>query len=155
MRLVKQNESTWDPAREIRDMTHQLNQTLGRTFQRWPFGEREAMTGADWTPLCNIVEDEKQYQIRADLPEVQKGDIKVEARDGTLSISGERRAEKEERGKKYHRVESSYGMFLRRFSLPSDADGENVSATFKDGVLTVIVPKSPTRPAASHEVAIS
>jgi HSP20 family protein len=105
-------------------------------------GGKEAMTVAEWVPLVDIVEDEKEYLIKAELPEVKKEDVKVTVEDDVLTITGERKYEKEEKGKKYHRVERAYGSFERSFTLPEDADGSKVSAEFKDGILKVRLPKS-------------
>ncbi len=76
------------------------------------------------------------------MPEVKREDVSVTAEEGTLTIMGERKFEKEEKGKKYHRVERAYGTFARSFSLPDDASPEKVSAEFKDGVLTVHLVKT-------------
>ena len=100
------------------------------------------MAVAEWAPLVDISEDEKEYLIKAELPEVKKDDVKVTAEEGTLTITGERKFEKDEKGKKYHRVERSYGSFVRNFSLPDDASPAKVSATFKDGVLSVHLGKT-------------
>ena len=100
------------------------------------------MAVAEWAPLVDISEDEREYQIKAELPEVKREDVKVTAEEGTLTITGERRFAKEEKGKKYHRVERSYGSFVRNFSLPDDASAGKVSADFKDGVLTVHLAKT-------------
>ena len=78
-------------------------------------------TTAEWSPLVDITEDDKV--IKADLPEVKKEDVKLTVQDDVMSISGERKYEKEEKGKKYHRVERVYGSFMRSFTLPEDADG--------------------------------
>jgi HSP20 family protein len=85
----------------------------------------------------DISEDEQEYRIKAELPEVKKEDVKVTAEEGTLTIMGERKFEKEEQGRRHHRVERAYGSFGRSFSLPDDASPAKVSAEFKDGVLTV------------------
>ncbi|HEX6727885.1 MAG TPA: Hsp20/alpha crystallin family protein, partial [Nitrospira sp.] len=87
-------------------------------------------------------EDEKEYVIKAEIPEMKKEEIKINVHDDVLSISGERRYEKEEKGKKYHRVERAYGSFMRSFTLPEDADGSKVTAEYKDGVLKVHLAKS-------------
>ena len=100
------------------------------------------MAVAEWAPLVDISEDDKEYVIKAELPEVKREDVKVTAEEGTLTISGERRFEKEEKGRKYHRVERSYGSFVRNFSLPDDASPAKVTAVFKDGVLTVHLAKT-------------
>jgi HSP20 family protein len=104
--------------------------------------KKEAISVAEWSPLVDITEDEKEYIIKAELPELKKEDIKLNVHDDVLSLSGERKYEKEEKGKKYHRVERAYGSFLRTFTLPDDADGSKVVAEYKDGVLKVHVPKS-------------
>jgi hypothetical protein len=92
--------------------------------------------------LVDITEDDKEYLIKAELPEVKKEDVKVTVENGTLTITGERKFEKEEKGKKYHRMERAYGSFMRSFTLPEGAAGDKVSADFKDGVLKVHLPKS-------------
>lgn len=86
------------------------------------------MTVAEWEPSVDIVEDDKEYLIKADLPEVKKDDIKVSIQDDVLSLSGERTLVKEEKGRKFHRVERAYGSFARSFVLPDDADPGKVLA---------------------------
>ena len=102
-----------------------------------PEGHEEQIAVPEWAPLVDISEDDKEYLIKAELPEVKKEDVKVTAEEGTLTISGERKFEKEEKGKRYHRVERTYGSFGRSFSLPADASPTKVLAEFKDGILTV------------------
>jgi HSP20 family protein len=92
------------------------------------------MIVADWAPSVDISETDGAYQIKAEIPDVKKEDVKVTLEDGVLTIQGERKQEKEERGKKYHRVERSYGSFVRSFTLPDLVDEEKVKAEFKDGV---------------------
>jgi HSP20 family protein len=105
-------------------------------------GGKEALTVAQWSPLVDITEDEKEYLIKAELPDMKKEDVRLTVENEVLAISGERKFEKEEKGRKYHRVERAYGSFVRSFSLPEDADGSKVSADFKDGMLQVHLPKS-------------
>jgi HSP20 family protein len=105
-------------------------------------GGKEALTVAQWSPLVDITEDGKEYLIKAELPEMKKEDVRLTVENDVLSISGERKFEKEEQNRKYHRVERAYGSFVRSFSLPEDADGSKVTADFKDGMLQVHVPKS-------------
>jgi len=100
------------------------------------------MTLADWVPTADITEDDKEYLIKAELPDLKKEDVKVTVENGVLTISGERKFEKEQKEKKYHRIERAYGRFVRSFALPDDADPGGVKADFKDGVLTVHLPKS-------------
>lgn len=135
----------WDPFQGLEDIQNRLSTLMGqnRPLHRAGNGHgREEITLADWMPLADITEDEKEYLIKAELPEVRKEDVKVTVENGVLTISGERKFEKEEKNKKYHRVERGYGTFMRSFTLPEDADPSKVKAGFKNGLLTVQVPKS-------------
>jgi HSP20 family protein len=140
----------------------EMQRRLSSVFDLAPFRatslhdkEKENMTVAAWAPLVDITEDEKEYLITADLPEVKKNEVKVTVENGILSIAGERKFEKEEKNKRYHRVERAYGSFLRTFSLPDDADAEKVNAEFKDGVLRVHVAKSEHARPRQIEVKVS
>ncbi|MES4786751.1 MAG: heat-shock protein Hsp20 [Nitrospiraceae bacterium] len=144
----------WDPFKELEDMERRLSALFRRAPVRAD-GEKEALTIAEWSPLVDIAEDEKEYVIKAELPEVRKEDVKLTIQDDVLTISGERKSEKEEKGKKYHRVERAYGSFLRSFTLPEDADGTKVSADYKDGVLKVHLPKSEKAKPKAIEVKVA
>lgn len=100
------------------------------------------MTVADWAPTVDISETDAEYAIKAELPEVKKEDVKVTVEDGVLTLQGERKQEKEEKGKKYHRIERSYGRFVRSFTLPDTVDESKVKAEYTDGVLHLHLPKS-------------
>jgi len=115
-----------------------------RLFTPWPNGGKETLAVAEWSPLVDVTEDDKEYLIKAEVPEVKKEDIRVTIEEGTLTIAGERKTEKEEKAKKYHRVERAYGSFERSFAVPDDADVKRITSDFKDGVLTVHLPKAPT-----------
>jgi HSP20 family protein len=130
----------WDPFRELEDMSDRLNRMFARPATR--ANGKETMIVADWTPTVDISETDGEYQIKAEIPDVKKEDVKVTLEDGVLTIQGQRKQEKEEKGKKYHRVERSYGSFVRSFSLPDVIDEEKVKAEFKDGVLDLHLPKS-------------
>lgn len=145
----------WDPFKELEEMQRRLSTVFGRLPVRKEGGKDEAMTVAEWAPLVDIVEDEKEYLIKAELPEVKKEDVKVMVQDEVLTITGERKYEKEDKGKKYHRVERAYGSFERSFTLPEDADGAKVNAEFKDGILKVHVAKSEKAKPKSVEVKVS
>ena len=99
----------------------------------------------EWfSPLINVVESEKDYEISLDVPGMRADEINIEFKDGQLWVSGERKAEQEEAGKTYHRVERRYGSFRRVVSLPVDVAADKIEAAYKDGVLSVSVPKAPT-----------
>lgn len=144
----------WNPWKELEDVEKRLSALWGRP-QGKVEGQKEAISVAEWSPLVDITEDEKEYLIKAELPEVKREDVKLTVQDNVLAISGERRYEKEEKNKKYHRVERAYGNFLRSFTLPEDADGSKVSAEYKDGVLKVHLPKSEKATPKSIEVKVS
>lgn len=105
--------------------------------------------------LVDIVEDQKEYLIKAELPEVKKEEIKVGVQDDVLTITGELKYEKEEKDKKYHRIERAYGSFARSFTIPEDAEGTKVFAEFQDGVLKVHLPKSAQAKPKSIEVRVT
>ncbi|TLY21691.1 MAG: Hsp20/alpha crystallin family protein [Nitrospirae bacterium] len=144
----------WDPFRELDELQNRLSSLFGRAPLRRNGDKDEAITVAEWAPLVDIVEDDNEYLIKAELPEVKKEDVKVTVQDDVLTISGERTFEKEEKGRKYHRMERAYGSFARSFTLPEDADGEKVAAEFKNGVLKVHLPKSEKAKPKSIEVKI-
>lgn len=143
-----------DPFLELEDMSNRLSRIFGRTPVP-KSGGKEEMTVAEWSLLVDITEDDKEYLIKAELPEVKKEDVKLNIHDDVLSISGERKYEKEEKGKKYHRVERAYGSFVRSFTLPEDADAGKVAAEYKDGILKVHLPKSERAKPKSIEVKVA
>lgn len=132
----------WDPFRELDDLQNRLNTMFGRSPVKKEGEKQEALTVADWAPLVDIAEDDKEYLIKAEVPGMNKEGIKVGVQDDVLTISGERKYEKEEKDKKFHRIERAYGSFARSFTLPEDSDGEKITAEFKDGILNVRLPKT-------------
>ena len=140
-----------DPLREMEDLVRGMQ----RAFAAWPAKSQEAMTMADWSPSVDIGETDKEFLVKAELPEVKKEDIKVNVDDSTLTISGERKVEKEEKGTKYHRVERAYGRFERAFTLPEQTDAEHITSEYKDGILTVHLPKNPQAKPATHAIPVN
>ncbi len=149
MNLVK-----WDPFRELEDMSSRLNRIFGRTSLR-SGADNEMMAVADWMPSVDISETDTAYLIKGEIPGVKKEDVKVTVENGMLTIQGERKQEKEEKGKKFHRVECSYGSFVRSFRVPGDADESVIKAEFKDGMLNVTLPKSEKAKPKSISVSVS
>ena len=145
----------WNQLRQLEALQHGLGSLFSRSPAQWPEGQEEQIAVPEWAPLVDISEDDKEYLIKAELPEVKREDVKVTAEQGTLTITGERKFEKEEKGKKYHRVERSYGSFVRNFSLPDDASPAKVSAEFKDGMLTVHLVKDEKAKPQQVEVKVS
>jgi HSP20 family protein len=125
-----------------------LQKRLSSVFDLTPFRgsalttDEQNKTLAEWAPAVDVIEDDKEYLIKVELPEVHKDDVNVTVENGTLTITGERKAEKEEKNRKFHQVERFYGRFERSFSVPTDADETKVNAEFKDGVLRVHLAKS-------------
>src|SRR5207244_6926916 len=122
----------WNQLKELEALRHGLGSLLNRSPAQWPEGQEEPMAVAKWSPMVDISEDDKEYLIQAELPEVKKEDVKVTLQDGSVTITGERKFENEEKTKKYHRVERDFGSFGRSFSLPDYASPGKVSAEFKD-----------------------
>ena len=147
------NALGWNPGRELEEMSDRLNRVLTRGARGR--NENEAMTVADWIPLVDISETTAEYVIKAEIPEVKKDDVKVTLEHGVLTVQGIRRQEAEEKGKKYHRVERSYGSFVRRFSLPDVVDDAQVQAVFKDGILMLHLPKSEKAKPKAIEVKVA
>ena len=135
------SRTQWHPFKDRDELEGRLA-TMLATREATGNGGKEALTVAQWSPLVDITEDEKEYLIKAELPDMKKENVRLTVENAVVAISGERTFEKEEKGKKYHRVERAYGSFVRSFTLPEDADGSKVSADFKDGMLQVHLPKS-------------
>ena len=133
--------SRWSPWKELEEMEKRLSTIFGRPPISTDREKKEAISVTEWSPLVDITEDDKEYVVKAEIPEMKKEDIKINVHDDVLTVSGERKYEKEEKGKKFHRVERAYGSFMRSFTLPEDADGSKVSAEYKDGMLKVHLPK--------------
>ncbi|GDX09047.1 molecular chaperone [Verrucomicrobiota bacterium] len=130
----------WNPIRDLEDMQRRFS-TLLDIAPTGNGGEKEMLTVTEWSPSVDISEDDKEFLVKAELPDVKREDIKVNVENGVLTITGERKFEKEEKGKKYHRIERSYGSFTRSFTLPEAVKADKVAAEFKDGLLHVRLPK--------------
>jgi HSP20 family protein len=155
MNLVRRQAAVWDPFREFQEISDRLNRYVQSTQTNDAPGDKQALRGFDWAPAVNISETETAYLIKVDLPEVKKEDVKVTSENGVLAIEGERRQQKREDSEKFHRVESVYGRFLRRFTLPDDAQEEQIEASFKDGALQVAVPKAAAKSPKARQIAVN
>ena len=134
--------TTWNPYLDIERFQGRLLRAMRLNPSQTDDDGGSRQTSSDWSPSVDITEDEKEYQIAADLPQISKEDVKVVVENGSLIIKGERKGEAEHKEKKIHRIERSYGSFHRSFALPEDADGNGVTANFKCGVLRVSLPKN-------------
>ncbi len=135
----------WEPFQELEEMFRQ--------YSALPSLRRRA-EGSTWAPVADISESDQEYLIKAELPEVQKQDVKITLEDGVITISGERKQEKELKQQNEIRVESFYGAFSRSFSLPENIDAEHISAESKDGVLKVRIPKTQSLKARPVTIAV-
>jgi len=142
------NLISWSPFRELDDFFDRYT----REIARLRFGGLEE--GMRWRPSADIIENDNEYLIKADLPEVKKEDIDIRVENGVLTLEGERRVEKSTDGEKEHRRETYYGKFSRSFSLPEDVDVDKISAESRDGVLKVHLPKSEAKKPKSIEVKV-
>ena len=134
--------SPWNPFKELDDL-----QERTRSFLKG-FSSRSPLVGAafedsDWIPAVDVSESEGEYTLQADLPNVNKDQVKVSVDSGVLTIQGERQQEKEEKKRRYHRIERSYGKYFRSFRVPEEVDTGKIEAKFESGVLTVHLPKRP------------
>ena len=127
----------YDPFRDLFRLQDQLFKTFGETY-----GTREegGLTGA-WTPAVDVFEDNDAITLKVELPEVDAKDVDIQVEANQLTIRGERKLENSENRDNYHRIERTYGMFSRTFTLPSTVDTEHISAESRDGVLRVVLPK--------------
>ena len=132
MRLMR-----WEPFREMDDLLKGFSPMFGRM----PTLARPAEGGYEFMPLADVIEREKEYLIKVDLPDVRKEDVKVLFDEGVLTIKGERKVEKETKGETVHRTERFYGAFERGFALPDAVDPKGIHAESKDGVLMVSLPR--------------
>lgn len=141
----------WEPFREFEDMFRHYSPFFGRSLRRMGAGGAE---GADWRPLADITETDKEYVIKAELPEVRKEDVKITLDNDLITISGERRHESEQKDENEIRVESFYGTFSRSFALPEGIDPEGIRAESKDGVLRVRIPKKEVKPSKAVSIEV-
>jgi HSP20 family protein len=149
--------TTWNPLREMEQATqNRFNPFfLGGFPNRMGSGEIHSLAVADWSPEVDISEDDRGYLLKADLPEMKKDDVRVTVEDGILNVCGERKTEKEDQKRKFHRIERSYGTFRRSFTLPEDADSTKVTAEFRDGVLKVHLPTTARPRSKAIEVKVA
>jgi len=129
----------FDPFRELTTMQDRINRIFGEMYTRR--GDDDILSRGDWIPPVDIFENDKhEIVIEAEMPGLNKEDIDLRVENNTLTLRGERKRESEVKDDQFHRVERVHGTFLRSFSLPATVDAGRVSADYKDGVLTVVLP---------------
>lgn len=147
------NMQVWNPFQEFENMLERYSKSgmsnLGKQMST-------DLSFADWAPSVDIEEEDDKYLIKADLPGVEKDDIEVKLENGVLSIRGEKKTEKETgKGTKRHRTERFYGTFARSFTLPDAVRADAVNAAYKDGVLSLTIPKAEEAKPKSIDIKVS
>lgn len=137
----------WNPFREMDDLLSNFQRGIGTGLAR--------SNGEAWAPLVDISETPKEYTVRAELPGVKKEDVKIQIANGVLTLSGERRFEKEDKSETHHRIERSYGAYSRSFVMPEDVLEDKIGADCKEGIVTVHLPKSEVPKTATKEIRIA
>jgi HSP20 family protein len=143
-----------DPFNELRSFQEDFNRIFSSTLPRL-FSSEEGLLGGNWAPSVDIYEDQNSIRLEADLPGLKPGDFNISVENYRLTLSGERKFEKENKGDNWRRVERSYGSFTRAFSLPSTVNVDAVNAEFKDGVLRVTLPKKEEVKARQIQVTVA
>ena len=141
----------WDPMRDLEEFFGRYGRSMGMPRRT----NQEVLATGDWAPRVDVAETEREFTINAEIPDVKKADVKVTVDNGVLSIRGERHQEKEEKDKKFHRIERAYGTFTRSFRLPDNVDETGIDAEFKNGMLKLSIPKLEEAKPKAIEVKIS
>ncbi|WP_417909504.1 Hsp20/alpha crystallin family protein [Candidatus Electronema sp. PJ] len=144
------NLSVWDPFREMEALLDRYSRTARKPAE---VGDSKAMEAGDWMPTVDIVENDQSFVVRTELPGVEKDDVNVHINNGVLTIKGEKKVETKD--EKRHRIECSYGSFVRSFTLPQDVDIERVEAAYKNGILSLTIPKLEKAKPKQIEVKVS
>jgi HSP20 family protein len=136
----------WNPTRELTTWPSGLfglQREMNNMFDSFFRGSQDDdVAFAAWSPAVDIAEHDNDYVVKVELPGVNKDEVKITLESNILSIRGEKKQEKETKKENYHRVERSYGSFQRSFTLPTTVKNENIEAQYKDGILTVTLPKA-------------
>jgi HSP20 family protein len=136
----------WEPVRELTSLQNEMNRLFNTFFDTPTTGNGgNGATLRRWIPPMDLVETDEHFVLKADLPGLDEGDVNIEVEDNVLTVSGERKAEHEDKREGYVRVERAYGSFRRSLTLPEGIDPEAVTASFEKGVLEVRVPKPEQR----------
>ena len=144
----------WEPTRELGSIQTEMNRLFTNFFEPTTGSNGGNGVFRRWTPAMDVVETDDHYVLRADLPGVSEGDVKIEVDDNVLTVSGERKSSHEVTKQGYYRVERSYGHFSRTLTLPEGVDADSINATFDRGVLEVKVPKPEQRKPRKVEITV-
>ena len=143
----------WEPAHELQSIQHEVNRLFGTLFDA-PIAGGAGAASRRWIPAMDLIEENDEYVLHADLPGLSEKDVKIELEDNVLSISGTRKSEQENRKDGYYRVERATGSFSRSLTLPEGVDPESIRAQFENGVLEVRIPKPEERKRRRVEIGV-
>jgi HSP20 family protein len=129
----------WQPYSDLVNIYDRLNRFFGEDFYDEP--AKNALTPSAWRPMTDIYETKDSYVFKVELPGFRKEDVSVEFTGDTLTLRGERKQEEETKNESCHRLERSYGMFERSFTVPKNVDAKKIDASLKDGILVLTIPK--------------
>ncbi len=135
----------WEPARELQTIQQEMNRLFGTFFDSPTAGGANGAATTRWVPAVDLVEEDEQFVLRADLPGMSEDEVSVELEEDVLTISGERKSEHEERKDGHYRLERASGRFARSLTLPEGVDPQSIQAHFDKGVLEVRIPKPEQR----------
>jgi HSP20 family protein len=135
----------WEPARELSSLQSEMNRLFNTFFDTPTGGGNGGGAARRWVPSMDLVETDEHFVLRADLPGVAEEDVAIELEDNVLTVSGERKAEHEEKREGFYRMERSFGTFRRSLALPEGVDADAIAARFDRGVLEVRIPKPAER----------
>lgn len=133
--------AAWHPVHNLAGEIVSMQREIDRMFDRFRGGVTDDGQTAVWNPAVDVVEKENEFIVKAELPGVDRKNVKITVQNNVLSINGEKRVEEEKNQKDYHLVERSYGSFQRSFTLPSTVVSDRIEATYNDGILTIMLPK--------------
>lgn len=127
---------------DLPDIFREMENAVKNIWHEFPFGETTPALDLEWTPRLDLIESEAAYEVKTELPGLAKKDINISLNRDVLVIKGEKKTEKEESDKHYHRREGRYGTFYRSIRLPGEVKEDKIDAAFKDGILTITLPKT-------------
>ncbi|MBN2565862.1 MAG: Hsp20/alpha crystallin family protein [Candidatus Eisenbacteria bacterium] len=133
----------WRPRSYVPSVSNEIDRAFDRMVRNWV--SPVSFSESDWNPSIDVSESENEIVVKAEVPGVDPGDVEISVDSNNLIISGEKRQEEEEKDRNYYRLERSYGSFRRSFALPADVDVDKIKASSKDGVISVVIPKSGER----------
>jgi len=132
----------WDPFRDLSAIHERMNRLFEAALSGSDFGEAGMGVGS-WRPVADVVETDEVFLVSCEIPGLVRNEIEIKLSENVLTVRGERRVDKDSEAQQFHRIERAYGPFERSFTVPASIDGDAISANYRDGVLSVVLPKRP------------